>query len=110
MIQEYVKQYNIKDYLFVSTCNHNTNGKLTTKTIRYIVTGLFKKANLDTEMLSTHSTRHSTCELLLEKGMPIQEVSEFMRHKALNTTIVYSKELDARNSQASNILCDEIFG
>ena len=110
LIQEYVKQYNIQDYLFVSTSNHNTNGKLTTKTIRYIVKNLFEKAGLDMDMLSTHSTRHTTCELLLEKGMPIQEVSEFMRHKSINTTIVYSKELDARNSQASNILCDEIFG
>lgn len=110
LIQEYVRKYNIQNYLFVSTSNNNTNGKLTTKTIRYIVTNLFKKANLDMQMLSTHSTRHSTCELLLEKGMPIQEVSEFMRHKSINTTIVYSKELEQRNSQASNILCDEIFG
>ena len=110
LIKEYVKEYNIKDYLFVSASNHNTNGKLTTKTIRYIVTNLFKKAGLDMEMLSTHSTRHSTCELLLEKGLPIQEVSEFMRHKSLNTTLTYSKELDQRNSKASNILCSEIFG
>lgn len=109
LIQEYVKQYNIQDYLFVSTSNNNTNGKLTTKTIRYIVTNLFKKADLDMQMLSTHSTRHTTCELLLEKGMPIQEVSEFMRHKSINTTVTYSKELEQRNSQASNILCDEIF-
>lgn len=110
LIQKYVKQYNITDYLFVSTSNHNTNGKLTTKTIRYIITNLFKKANLDMEMLSSHSTRHSTCELLLEKGMPIQEVSEYMRHKSLATTMIYTKELEQRNSQASNILCDEIFG
>lgn len=110
LIEEYVKQYNIQDYLFVSTSNHNANGKLTTKTIRYIVKNLFEKAGLDMDMLSTHSTRHTTCELLLEKGMPIQEVSEFMRHKSINTTIVYSKELEQRNSQASNILCDEIFG
>ena len=110
LIQEYVKQYDIKDYLFVSTSNHNTNGKLTTKTIRYIVKHLFERAGLDMDMLSTHSTRHTTCELLLEKGMPIQEVSEFMRHKSISTTVAYSKELDARNSQASNILCDEIFG
>ena len=110
LIQSYVKEYGIEDYLFVSTSNNNTNGKLTTKTIRYIITNLFKKADLDMQMLSTHSTRHSTCELLLEKGMPIQEVSEFMRHKSINTTITYSKELEQRNSRASNILCDEMFG
>lgn len=110
LIQEYVKEYNIEDYLFVSTSNHNTNGKLTTKTIRYIVKNLFEKAGLDMEMLSTHSTRHTTCELLLENGLPLQEVSEFMRHKNIATTIIYSKELKQRESKASNILCDEIFG
>ena len=110
LIQSYVKEYGIEDYLFVSTSNNNTNGKLTTKTIRYIITNLFKKADLDMQMLSTHSTRHTTCELLLEKGMPIQEVSEFMRHKALATTMTYTKELEQRNSRASNILCDEMVG
>lgn len=109
LIQEYVKEFNITDYLFVSTSNHNTNGKLTTKTIRYIVTNLFKKADLDTERLSTHSTRHTTVELALESGMAIQEVSEFVRHKSISTTLVYSKELEQRNSVIANKLADIIF-
>lgn len=110
LIQEYVKQYNIQDYLFVSTSNHNTNGKLTTKTIRYIVKHLFEKAGLDMEKISCHSTRHTTCELLLEDGMPIQEVSEFMRHKNIMTTILYSKELNQRQCRASNMIGDHLFG
>ena len=109
LIKKYVEEYGITDYLFVSNSNHNHNGKLTTKTIRYIVTNLFKKANLDMNKLSTHSTRHSTCELLLESGMPIQEVSEFLRHKQISTTLQYSKELDQRNSLASNKLADIMF-
>lgn len=110
LIQKYVKQYNIQDYLFVSTSNHNTNGKLTTKTIRYIVKNLFAKAGLDMDKISCHSTRHTTCELLLEDGMPIQEVSEFMRHKNIMTTILYSKELNQRQCQASNMIGDHLFG
>lgn len=109
LIKRYVKEYDIQDYLFVSNSNHNHNGKLTTKTIRYIITNLFKKANLDMNKLSTHSTRHTTCELLLENGMPIQEVSEFLRHRQVSTTLVYSKELDQRNSLASNKLADIMF-
>lgn len=109
LIQEYVNEYGINDYLFTSTSNHNTNGKLTTKTIRYIVTNLFKKANLDMDMLSTHSTRHTTCELLLENGTPIQEVSEYMRHKSLSTTMVYSKELNRRESTTANELANCLF-
>ena len=109
LIKKYVKEYDIQDYLFVSNSNHNHNGKLTTKTIRYIITNLFKKAELDMSKLSTHSTRHTTCELLLENNTPIQEVSEFMRHKQVSTTLVYSKELDQRNSLASNKLADIMF-
>jgi integrase/recombinase XerC len=109
MIKEYVEKYNVSDYLFYSTSNHNKNGKITSKTIRYIVTNIFKKANLDMERISPHSTRHSTCELLLENGMPIQEVSEFMRHKNISTTMIYSKELDKRNTQAPSIIGDVLF-
>ena len=108
-IQKYVKNNKITDYLFVSTSNNNKGGKVTTKTIREIVTNLFKKADLDMNMLSPHSTRHSTCETLLENGVPIQEVSEFMRHKSIATTMTYSRELDQRNSQCSNILAGVLF-
>lgn len=109
LIQEYVKEFNVTDYLFVSTSNHNSNGKLTTKTIRYIVTNLFKKAGLDMERISSHSLRHSTCELLLEEGMPIQEVSEFMRHKSISTVLIYSKEINQRKSVLSNELANVLF-
>ena len=108
LIKEYVLKYGITDYLFVSTSNHNTNGKLTTKTIRKIVTDLFKKANLDMNQLSCHSTRHTSCELALENGISIEEVSQFMRHKSITTTIVYSKELERRNSIVANKIADII--
>lgn len=109
MISDYVREYSITDYLFTSTSNHNKDGKLTTKTIRLTITNLFKKADLDMNMLSTHSTRHTTCELLLENGVDIREVSEFLRHKSLSTTLVYSKEINQRNSQTSNVLADMLF-
>ena len=109
LIKEYIREYKVNDYLFVSTSNNNNGGKVTGKTIRYIVTSIFKKANLDMKKISCHSTRHSTCELLLEQGMPIQEVSEFMRHKNISTTMIYSKEIDKRNTQAPSIIGNVLF-
>ena len=108
-IKTYIQNYNITDYLFVSTSNNNNGSKITTKTIRLIVTDLFKKAGLDMNMLSAHSTRHTSCELALENGLDLREVSEFMRHKSLNTTLVYSKELDKRNSMVANTLANVVF-
>lgn len=109
MISDYVREYSITDYLFTSTSNHNKNGKLTTKTIRLTITNLFKKANLDMNMISTHSLRHSTVELLLENGVDLKEVSEFVRHKSIEVTLLYSRELKQRDCQASNILSDCLF-
>lgn len=109
MISDYVREYSITNYLFTSTSNNNKNGKLTTKTIRLTITNLFKKADLDMNRISPHSFRHSTCELLLENGVDIREVSEFLRHKSLSTTLIYSKEINQRNSQTSNILANMLF-
>lgn len=108
LIKEYCNEYKPTDYLFYSTSNNNKGGKLTTKTLRLIVNELFKRANLDTEKLTPHSTRHTSVELALESGIPIQEVSEFVRHKSINTTMIYVKELNQRNSTIANQLYDMI--
>lgn len=109
LIKEYVNQYGIKDYLFVSTSNNSLGKSISTTAMRKIVNNIFKRANLDMEMLSPHSTRHTSVELALESGLSIQEVSQMVRHKNIQTTIVYSKELEKRNSKFANVLADMIF-
>ena len=109
MIKEYVEQYGIKDYLFVSTSNNSLGKSISTTAMRKIVNNIFKRANLDMEMISPHSTRHTSVELALESGMSIQEVSQMVRHKNIQTTIVYSKELEKRNSNFANVLADIVF-
>lgn len=109
LIKEYCEEYQVKDYLFYSTSNNNYGNKMSTKCLREIVVNLFKKAGLDMEMLSPHSTRHTSVELALESGISIQEVSEFVRHKSINTTMLYAKELNQRNSQIANTLGNFVF-
>ena len=109
LIKKYCKEYNVQDYLFTSTSNNNNGGKLNNITIRRIITKLFEKANLNTEKLSAHSTRHTSCELALESGLPIQEVSEMMRHSNISTTMIYTKEIKQRESQFANVLANNLF-
>lgn len=106
LIKKYCKEYKIKDYLFTSTSNHNTNGKLNTITIRRIITELFKRSEIDMSRLTTHSTRHTSVELALESGMSIQEVCEMARHSNISTTMIYSKEIKQRESSFANVLTD----
>lgn len=109
LIKKYCEEYKVTDYLFYSTSNNNNGNMMTTTAFRLIVNGLFKKANLDMEKLSPHSTRHTSVELALESGIPIQEVSEFVRHKSINTTMIYAKELNQRNSTIANTLGNFVF-
>ena len=109
LIKQYCKEYDVKDYLFYSTSNNSYGKGVSGVSIRKMVNNLFKRANLDMDMLSPHSTRHTSVELALESGIPIQEVSQFVRHKNIATTMVYAKELNQRNSQISNTLGDFVF-
>lgn len=108
LIKQYCQEYDVKDYLFYSTSNENYGQVMSTVSLRKIVNNLFKKANLDIDMLSFHSLRHTSCEQALESGVALQDVSEFMRHKNISTTLVYSKELNQRNSTIANTLGDLI--
>ena len=108
LIKKYCEEYNVKDYLFFSTSNNNKGNMMSTFSFRNIVNGLFQRANLDMNMLSPHSTRHTSCELALENGIALQDVSEYMRHKSITTTMTYAKELNQRNSTIANTLGDLI--
>lgn len=108
LIKQYCREYEVKDYLFYSTSNNNKGNMMSTVSFRKIVNGLFKKAGLDMEMLSPHSTRHTSCELALESGIALQDVSEYMRHKSVNTTMIYAKEINQRNSTIANTIGDMI--
>lgn len=109
LIKNYCVQYDVKDYLFYSMSNENYGDMVSGVTIRKMVNKLFKKANLDMDMLSPHSTRHTSVELALESGIPIHEVSQFVRHKNISTTMIYAKELDQRNSKIANTLGNYVF-
>lgn len=109
-VLNYVKDNNVKDYLFTSTSHNSYGNKLTTRTIRKDVKRIFVDAGLDNiELLSAHSLRHTACDLSLESGMSIQEVSENMRHKSIATTMIYKNELDKKTSFFADKLCDILY-
>lgn len=109
-IKNYVKKYNITDYLFTSDSNNSKGNKLSTRTIRSIAKRIFIDAGLDSiDLLSAHSFRHTACDLSLESGMDLYEVSENMRHKSITTTMIYKNELDKRKSLFTDQLCDMMY-
>lgn len=109
-IQEYIQEYDIIDYLFVSNSNNNNNGKLTTKTIRLIVKNMFKRVGINGNEYSLHSCRHYFATMSIKSGQDIREVSQALRHKSLSTTTIYLHDLEMLNNSCSNRVCNLILG
>lgn len=101
LIKEYIKVYNISDYLFVSSSNNNKNGKLTTKTIRLMIKDMFARVGIVGDEYSCHSLRHTFATLSIQGGKDIREVSQALRHKNIQTSMIYLHDLERLNNQCS---------
>lgn len=96
--------------LFVSTSNHNSNGRMTTRSIRRVVKTAFISAGYDSPRLTAHSTRHTAATLSLLNGATLQQTQELLRHRNIGTTEIYAHNIDAATNPAANDVEEAIFG
>ena len=82
--------------LFVSNSNNNQSGRLSTKSIRNIVTAFLKNLNLRN---STHGFRHYFTTKLIELfSNDLLTVAKFTRHKSVETLQVYNDNISRKNN------------
>lgn len=98
-IQNYIKDNNITEYLFVSTSNNNKGKVMSTKSIRNIVNKIYDKIGLDSDLYVFHSLRHGFCNISLTNNIDIVEVSKAMRHKSIQTTMNYVRDIEAKDNR-----------
>lgn len=116
VVLEAIKEYlqgrdQVKDTepLFTSESNRNRGQRLTTCTISGICKNAMKKAGYDSVRLTAHSLRHSAVTIVLLNGASLQEVQSFARHSNLNTTLIYSHNLDKLKSKCEQGIAEAIF-
>lgn len=112
-IRDYLSVRRAKDLsepLFTSTSNHNTNGRMTTRSIRRIAKTAFISAGYDSPRLTAHSTRHTAATLSLLNGATLQQTQELLRHRNIGTTEIYAHNIDATTNPAANDVEEAIFG
>ncbi len=98
-IKEYIKENNITGYLFVSNSNNNRGNLMSTRAIREIVNKIYKKAGLNKDLYVFHSLRHGFCNISLMNDIDIVEVSKAMRHKSIQTTMTYVRDIEAKDNR-----------
>ena len=103
------KPINDSKPLFIGAGNRN-RGRLTTRTIRRIVTGSFHRAGLSSQKLTAHSTRHTAVTLALSAGASVQEAQALARHADIGTTMIYAHNLDRLKAGTEDRVAELIFG
>ena len=73
-------------YLFES----NRHTRYTPRAVQLIVHDAAQRAGL-VQHVTPHRLRASVATLLLDAGMPIDQVQKFLRHKHLSTTQIYAE-------------------
>lgn len=95
--------------LFASVSNRNAIGNpIDPKSISRLVKRYLDKVKLDGQHISPHSLRHTAATVALKQGRSLQEVQNMMRHKSINTTMIYAHNLDFANRKAEQCVEDAI--
>ena len=111
-IREYLKargKTEGKEPLFASHSNNNAGEALTTRSISGIVKGHMRAAGFDSERLTAHSLRHTAATLNLLNGGSAQETQQLLRHSSVNTTLIYSHNLERAANHSEERIAAALF-
>jgi integrase/recombinase XerD len=64
---------------------------LSVAAIRNTMTRAFARCGLNDRFCNTHVLRHTTATRLQKSGASLKEIADLMRHRSLDTTILYAK-------------------
>jgi len=81
-----------EDPLFVSHGHRSAGKRLNTRSVRSRINGHLKAAGIKRKGVTPHSLTHTAALIWLNRGMPLEEVKERMRHGTLDTTMIYFKK------------------
>jgi len=90
--------------LFVSHSNHNEDGRITTKTLRFEVKQKLLEIGVYSSRISAHSLRHTFATMALQNGATIEQVRDTLRHQNITTTQIYVHTTDRLEHAAEDTI------
>lgn len=82
------------DPLFTSISDRNNGARMTTRSLSRIVKEALIDVGIDSKRLTAHSLRHTAITTALRAGASLHEVKTMARHADINTTLIYSHNID----------------
>lgn len=99
----------VNDPLFASLSNRDNGGRMTTRSISRICKNAFTAAGIDSPRITAHSLRHTAATINLLNGATIEETQQLLRHRNINTTLIYSHALQRAENMSENRIAAAIF-
>ncbi len=96
--------------LFASTSNNSKGGRLSTHSISGLCKHNLVEAGLNSERITAHSLRHTTATINLLNGATLEETKQVLRHKHINTTMIYSHHIERAKNTSEERVAQAIFG
>ena len=97
-----------KGPLFVNQMKNGNIKRLHPGSISRILKESLRSIGIDSRMITAHSLRHTTATIAYLAGVPVEEIQQLMRHKSINTTMIYTHTLDRLlSSRYSGIRLDK---
>lgn len=90
--------------LFASVSDRNNGSRMTTRSISRLVKNALLNADIDDKRLTAHSLRHTAITNALLGGATLQEVKTMARHSNINTTLIYSHNLERMANPAERVI------
>jgi integrase/recombinase XerD len=90
--------------LFTSISDRNNGDRMTTRSISRLVKDALLKAGIDDKRITAHSLRHTAITNALLGGATLQEVKTMARHANINTTLIYSHNLERMTNPAERVI------
>ena len=96
------------DPLFVSTSNRSINQRLSTVSISTIAKTAMTNAGIIGDKYTAHSLRHTAATNAIRAGASLEEVSQMLRHKSLNMTMIYNHAIKAEENPSERLVAEAI--
>lgn len=94
-IMEYLKtRKDQNESLFIS----NQIKPISTRQLERIINNYFVKLGIKNERLTAHSLRTTTATMNYKQGATLEEIKTLLRHKSINTTLMYTHLLERENN------------
>lgn len=104
ILRQWIKERSTSKYATLPTLFISNRGyPISRRTLDYLMKGYCRKAGIPTDKAHFHALKHSIATHLLETGQEVRMVQDWLGHKNLQNTVIYTHVTNAARDKAAAV-------